>query len=263
MALGNGESGSCRPPDAGRAALGAARTPGNLRSGLSDRGFGAHNAGMDDSAARAKELVQRAYAEITAVPNRFLDLLEAGELPRERLNSLAGEEYHIVRSDLRSFAHFVTRYPDPPAADFFLTLAGGESGALRLLLGFGAALGLDEGWLRTYRPRPLAQAYPAYIAQRALVGSASGTALAMLANLDEWGGYCARAADALVARYGLGEDEVGFFRYFAASPPGFAEQATDVVAQGLRAGDDPEQALHEARTLHVFETAFWNSLVED
>lgn len=109
----------------------------------------------------------------------------------------------------------------------------------------------------------MAQAYPAYIAQRALIGSLSGMTLAMLANLGEWGGYCARAANALVAHYDFSEEEVGFFRFFAATPPGFAEQATDVVAQGLRAGEDPDEALHEARALHVYETAFWNSLADN
>src|SRR5262249_49572805 len=36
--------------------------------------------------------------------NRFVDLLEAGGIPRERLTWLAGEQFRIVGSDLRSFA---------------------------------------------------------------------------------------------------------------------------------------------------------------
>ncbi|MCM6778079.1 hypothetical protein NDR87_31820 [Nocardia sp. CDC159] len=215
---------------------------------------------MDDAAT---ELVERARAEIVPGPNRFLDLLDSGRMPRERLKALAGEQFHILRSDLRSFAHFVTRFPDPPAGDFFLGLAGGESAALRLLPLFGAAVGMSQADLRGYRPRPMAQAYPAFVAQRALTGGLSGMALAMLANLDEWGGYCARTANALVSQYDLGEDEVDFFRFFATTPPGFAEQAAAVVAQGLRAGEDAEQALHDARMLHAYESAFWESLAHN
>jgi hypothetical protein len=70
----------------------------------------------------------------------------------------------------------------------FLSLAQGERHALRLLADFAAALGWGERHLRAYEPRPLAQVYPAYLAWSALFGTCSGVALAMLANLEEWGG---------------------------------------------------------------------------
>lgn len=210
----------------------------------------------------ATELIRQARDENPPAGNRFLDLLERGEAPRERLAWLAGEQRHIVGSDRRSFALFAARFPEPPAGDLFLTLANGEGEALTLLAGFAAALNLGEEELAAYEPRPLAQAYPAYLAWSALWGTRSGLALAMLANLEEWGGYCGRTADALIARYGMDEDAVAFFRYFAASPPGFEEQATAVIAQGLAAGDDPRSALRAARTLHAYEGAFWSALAE-
>jgi hypothetical protein len=43
------------------------------------------------------------------------------------------------------------------------SLAQSELRALRLLSGFAAALGWGERDLRAYEPRPLAQAYPAYL----------------------------------------------------------------------------------------------------
>ncbi|MEV0406980.1 hypothetical protein [Actinoallomurus sp. NPDC050550] len=210
----------------------------------------------------AEDLVRRARAENPPGGNRFLDLLEASAVPRERLTWLAGEQWHIVRSDRRSFALFAARFPDPPAGDLFLALAGGEGTALGLLAGFAAALGLTEDDLRAYEPRPLAQAYPAYLAWSALSGTRSGLALAMLANLEEWGTYCGRTADVLASRYDLAEEGVAFFRYFAAPPPGFAEQATAVIEQGLAAGEDPREALRAARMLHAYESAFWAALAE-
>ncbi|HEU5158585.1 MAG TPA: hypothetical protein VFU43_16430 [Streptosporangiaceae bacterium] len=212
----------------------------------------------------AADLVRTAREEISAAPppNRFLDLLEAGRVPRERLARLAGEQYRIVGSDRRSFAMLASRFPEPPSGPVFLMLAGGESEALRLLADYAGALGWGERELRAHRPHPLAQAYPAYLAWSALNGTRSGVALAMLVNFGEWGGYCARAADALRARYDFTEEAVAFFRFFAELPPGFTEQATDMIVAGLAAGDDPEESLHAARMMHAYELAFWDAMAE-
>jgi len=212
----------------------------------------------------AVDLVRTAQEEISGAPppNRFLELLENGQVPRDRLTWLAGEEYYIVSSDRRSFALLAARFPEPPAGEVFLSLAGGEGEALRLLADFAGALGWGEKELRAYRPRPFAQTYPAYLAWSAQFGTLSGIALAMLANFGEWGGYCARTADALRAHYGLAEEAVAFFRFFAELPPGFTEQATEMVAAGLASGDNPDESLHAARMLHAYELAFWDALAE-
>jgi hypothetical protein len=230
--------------------------------GLTPRRLDAPVVTMSDQSAT--DLVHAAQQEISAAPapNRYLDLLEAGRVPRDRLTELAGEQYNIVSSDRRSFALLASRFPEPPAGDVFLGLAGGEGEALKLLADYADALGWGEKELRTYRARPLAQAYPAYLAWSALFGTRSGVALAMLANFGEWGGYCARTAAALQDHYGLSDEAVAFFRFFAELPPGFTEQATAIVAAGLAAGDDPDEALHAARMMHAYELAFWGALAE-
>ncbi len=212
----------------------------------------------------ASDLIGRVREEVSAGAsrNRFVDLLEAGGVPRDRLTWLAGEQFRIVGSDQRSFALLAARFPDPPAGEMFLSLAQGELHALRLLSDFAAALGWQERDLRAYQPQPMAQAYPAYLAWSALFGTCSGVALAMLANLEEWGGYCGRAAEALVTRYGLSERAVGFFRFFSGPPPGFTEQAASVVAAGLAAGEDPREAAQAALALHAYEIAFWDALAD-
>jgi TENA/THI-4/PQQC family len=210
------------------------------------------------------DLIRRVREELSArvSRNRFVDLLEAGGIPRERLTWLAGEQFRIIGSDQRSFALLAARFPDPPAGEMFLSLAQGELQALRLLSDFAAALEWRERDLRAYEPRPLAQAYPAYLAWSALFGTCSGITLAMLANLEEWGGYCGRVAEALVTRYDLSERAVGFFRFFAEPAPGFTGQATSVVAAGLAAGEDPQQAVRAALALHAYEIAFWDALAD-
>ncbi|WP_146778786.1 thiaminase II/PqqC family protein [Actinomadura craniellae] len=212
----------------------------------------------------AVDLAARARAEIAAeaTGNRFLELLEAGEAPRERLHRLAGEEWRIVDSDRRGFALLASRFAAPPAGDWFLGMAQGETAAFGLLADFAAALGWDEQDLRAYRPRPAAQAYPNYLARLAWQGTRAEVALGMAANLAEWGEYCGRAAVALRDRYDLPEPAVAFFRFFAEPPPGLEEQALAVVQAGLDAGDDPADALHAARMLHAYETAFWADLAD-
>ena len=212
----------------------------------------------------ASDLIGRVREQVSAAAsrNRFVELLEAGGVPRDRLTWLAGEQFRIVGSDQRSFAVLAARFPDPPAGEMFLSLAQGELHALRLLADFAGALGWGERDLRAYEPRPLAQAYPAYLAQSALFGTCSGVALAMLANLEEWGGYCGRVAGALVTRYDLSERAVGFFRFFATPAPGFPGQAESVVAAGLAAGEDPQEAVRAALALHAYEIAFWDALAD-
>ncbi|MEU6038561.1 hypothetical protein ABZ801_24430 [Actinomadura sp. NPDC047616] len=210
----------------------------------------------------ATELVRAVREEAAASGNRFLELLEGGDVPRERLVWLAGEQYRILGSDRRSFALLASRYPEPPAGDMFLALAQGEGRALELLRAFAAALGLSDMDLIAYEPRPSAQTYPAYVAQRAVFGTAGEVALAMLANLEEWGAYCGHAADALTERYGFDEEAVGFFRFFAEPPPGFDGQATAVIAAALEAGEKPADMARAARLLHAYEKAFWDALAD-
>ncbi|MEW2066812.1 transcriptional regulator [Streptomyces sp. NPDC007346] len=194
--------------------------------------------------------------------NRFLDLLEAGHVPKETLGALAGELYHLVRSDRRSFALLASRFPSARAGDLFLTMAQGEGQALRLLQDFAAALGLDEQRLAAHEPSPLAQAYPAYLTQTALHGTRSDTALALLANAEESGRQYARAADALRARYGFGDAEVGHFLFFADTPQELLDQAVATLKEGLSEGDDPTGALRTARMVHGYEALFWSSFTE-
>ena len=166
-------------------------------------------------------------------------------------------------SDQRSFALLAARFPDPPAGEMFLSLAQGELHALRLLSDFAAALGWHERDLRAYQPQPLAQAYPAYLAWSALFGTCSGVALAMLANLEEWGGYCGRVAEALVTRYGLSERAVGFFRFFAdASRRASPSRRRPSSPPGLPRVKIRSEAVRAALALHAYEIAFWDTLAD-
>jgi thiaminase len=214
---------------------------------------------MDDDIT---DLITSAQRQVAEQPeeNRFLDLLEAGRLPKETLRVLAGELYRLVRSDRRSFALLASRFPSPPAGDLFLAMAGGEGQALRLLLDFAAALGMDEQQLASHEPAPLAQAYPAFLTQTALFGTRSDMALALLANVEASGRQYARTAQALRSRYGFSEESIEHFLFFADTPQELLDQAAATLEEGLLEGDDTVEALRTARMVHAYETAFWSSL---
>jgi TENA/THI-4/PQQC family len=194
--------------------------------------------------------------------NRLVPLVAEGRLPRERLAALAGEEYRIIPSDRRSLLVLAARFPQPPAVDFFVGLAQGESLALSHLLRFAEALGLDERGLQAYEPQPGCQAYPAYVAWLALNGSQADVALALIANFAAWGSYCGAVADGLRRHYGLDGGAVGFFDYFAAPVPEVEQQALAVVQASLDAGAPPEGARRYARLVQAYELMFWNTLAE-
>jgi hypothetical protein len=214
---------------------------------------------MADHTPRALLDTLRAELEPLARLPRFLELLRAAKVPRERLEWLAGEQRHIISSDQRSFSLLAARFPEAPAGEFFLDLARGEMQALRLLDDYVSALGVD---LTSYWPKPLAQSYPHFLGWCAVNAGRSAVALAMAANLRIWGSYCAETADALESRYDLSGRDVAFFHFFASPPPDFDERALDVIASGLAAGESPEAGLHAGRTMHAYELAFWNTLVE-
>jgi thiaminase len=194
--------------------------------------------------------------------HRFLAALERGRVPRERLGAFAGEQHAIISSDRRSFALLASRFAEPPAGDLFLSLAEGEGRALELLRAFAAAAGATESALRAHEPAPGAQAYPSFVAWLALNGSRSDASLALLANLAAWGANCGRVADALRAAYGLGEEAVAFFRFFAGPAPDSERRLLAVLDAGLRDGDSPVRARRAARLLQAYELLFWDTLAE-
>ena len=61
----------------------------------------------------ASEPISGVRAEVGAAGrrNRFVDLLEAGSVPWDRLTWLAGEQFRIVGSDQRSFAVLACAVP--------------------------------------------------------------------------------------------------------------------------------------------------------
>lgn len=222
-------------------------------------------AAREPDLTNAQRLVEEIRRELDPVEQEirrhpYLAELEAGHVRREDLARFAGEQHHIIRSDLRSVALLVNRFGATPSGSFFQAVLGGETAALAALGAFAAAVGMDDARLQAYEPVPGAHAYTAFMAWLALYGSEAEVAAGLLVNFAAWGTNCGRMSRALRDRYGLTDKATAFFDLFAAPPGEFESQAMTVVADGLARGAEPRLVKRAARLLQGFEKLYWDTL---
>jgi len=218
-------------------------------------------------AHRAKQLLDEARKAIASTEERirrhpYLEALEARGVKKGKLALFAGQQCHIIESDLRSVALIVSRAESWRARDFLSGMLQGERAALTALGAFGQAVGLSPEQLHAAEPLPGAFAYSAYVTWLATYGTAAEFVGAFLVNLEAWGGNCGRIGRALQAGYGLSGQDVAFFDLFANAPPGFEEQGLAVVGEGLAQGADPVRIRRAARLLQGFELLYWDTMWE-
>jgi thiaminase len=212
----------------------------------------------------AEELVAEIRRDLTPDEgaNRLVPLIEAGTATLPVIAALAAEEHHIVGSDWRSFLALAAKADESNARGFCTALAGGESLVLPMLPPLAAAAGMDGDAFHAYEPQAGCQAYPAYIAWLVCNGEVTDVLLAILANFEAWGGYCARIAAALRAQYGFADEACAFFDFFATPVPELERQAIAAVQASLDAGWHPRRAWRYGRLLQSYELMFWNTLAD-
>jgi pyrroloquinoline quinone (PQQ) biosynthesis protein C len=218
-------------------------------------------------AQRAQRLLRDARKAIASTEERirrhpYLEALEAQRVEKGNLALFAGQQCHIIESDLRSVALIVSRAETQGARDFLGGMLQGERAAMEALRAFGQALGLSPERLHAAEPLPGAFAYSAYVTWLATYGTAAEFVGAFLVNLEAWGGNCGRISRALQAGYGLSRQDVAFFDLFAGAPSGFEEQGLAVVEEGLEQGADPVRIRRAARLLQGFELLYWDTMWE-
>jgi pyrroloquinoline quinone (PQQ) biosynthesis protein C len=217
--------------------------------------------------SQARQVLEEGRREIAALDARirqhpFLALWETGRASRAALGLFAGQQQHIISSDLRSVALVVARAGSPSSREFFLGMLQGEREALRLLPDLAAAAGLAPGQLLAAEPLPGAFAYSAYVAWLAQYGAPAEFAGAFLVNLEAWGANCGRMSQALRERYGCSPEDAAFLDLFATSPPGFDERGLAVMEEGLAGGVAPAAIGRAARLLQGYELLFWDTMLQ-
>ena len=213
----------------------------------------------------AKRLFSEMKKEMAGLEDRirthpFVAGVGSGAAPREVFPVFAGEQYHIIESDLRSVANLLSRHPSQPAHDFFWGTLQGEKAALDSLLLFGKALGLDRDALSDHEPDPQAHAYTAYMAWLGAYGAAGEVAASFALNFSAWGENCARMSTGLRQHYGFSSEDVAFFDLFANPPEDLEDRAAEIVDHDLAHGLPPRRIKRAARLLQGYELMFWDAM---
>jgi pyrroloquinoline quinone (PQQ) biosynthesis protein C len=216
--------------------------------------------------ADAHQLIDHIRHDLKPLDDRilrhpYLEALEAGRLERADLRAFAGQQYHIVTSDLRSIAHILARHGTLPSRAFLMNVLQGEAAALDALVAFARPLEMTDQALADVEPIPAAHAYGTYMAWLAIYASDAELAGALLVNFAAWGANCGRMSRALRDRYGFSEADTAFFDLFANLPP-LEHDALAVIQGGLDRGVSPTLIHRAARMLQGYELMYWDAMLE-
>jgi len=214
----------------------------------------------------AKEVVKKSRMDLRPLDEKILGhpyilALNEGKIPQDSLRTFAGQQYHIITSDLRSIASLLSRHGPLPSRPWLLAVLQGEAAALDALLTFAKKLSMNESDLKTFEPIPAAYAYCTYVAWLGMYGSDGELAGALLVNFAAWGANCGKMSKALQEHYGLTKEEVAFFELFSQMPP-FEKQVLEVIQGALDRGIEPALIHRAARMLQAYELMFWDAMAE-
>ncbi len=216
--------------------------------------------------SNARQLIEKIRTELKPldekiVRHRYLEALQTGSVPRVSLGIFAGQQYHIIASDLRSIAILLSRHGNLPSRPYLLGLLQDENAAFEALAKFAQALGISDDEIRASEPISTCLAYSAFVAWLALYGSDAEVAAAFTVNFAAWGSNCGRMSRALKAQYGFSAEKVAFFDLFANLLP-VDDSVFAVIQGGLDRGIAPTLIHRAARLLQGYELMFWNSMAE-
>ena len=217
---------------------------------------------MDD----AKKVVEKIRMDLKPLDKKidghpYIMALSGGEIPQISLRTFAGQQYHIITSDLRSIAGLLSRHGQWPSRPWLLAVLQGEAAALDALFTFAKKLSMNESDLKTFEPIPAAHGYCTYVAWLGMYGSDGELAGALLVNFAAWGANCGKMSKALQEHYGLTMEEVAFFELFSQMPP-FEKQVLEVIQGALDRGVEPALIHRAARMLQAYELMFWDAMAE-
>jgi pyrroloquinoline quinone (PQQ) biosynthesis protein C len=215
----------------------------------------------------ARKLIEEIRGELQPMSQRirthpYIEALAEQRIERDKLRIFAGEQYNIIKYDMRSFALLLSRQSDFKLRQFFMASVPYEAAAFEAILPFAAALGMSESDLEAYEPLPGAHMYPAFLALTATYGSAAEMAGAFIIDMEGWGGNCAAMSRILKEGYGLSPDRVRFFDHFAAEDPTFEPRSLEVVQAGLDAGVEPRLIHRTSRLMLSYELLYWDTVYE-
>jgi pyrroloquinoline quinone (PQQ) biosynthesis protein C len=215
----------------------------------------------------ARQLIEEIRGGLQGLSERirshpYVTALAEGKVEREKLRLFAGEQYNIIKYDMRSFAVLLSRQSDFELRKFFADSVSYEAAAFEAIFPFAEALGLSVADLDAYEPLPGAHMYPAFLALTAMYGSAAEMAGAFIIDMEGWGGNCGAMSRILKESYGFTGEQVRFFDHFAAEDPTFEARSLTVIQKGLDGGVEPAFIRRTARLMLSYELLYWDTVYE-
>ncbi|RKT52819.1 hypothetical protein C8E97_1357 [Saccharothrix australiensis] len=212
--------------------------------------------------ATAADLAGRLRARRDAEPiaNAVLARARDGALAPEHLRGMVLTELQAHHAELVAYGVGLARYAHQPATKFFTRITELVDNASPKLAACARALGLSDADLRRRVPDPAIHAFSGCLSWIAVTGDQASLALALHADMTVYFPDCvAIAAAARDAAFDVPDE---FFDYYeGTASEDLLHLALEVVDDGLRRGDDPDDAVFAARLLEASIGWFWHAAV--
>ncbi len=213
----------------------------------------------------AEKLVHNIRNELKEIDNqlRNLDFFEKIGNKHDLntvMKAFLGHQYHIAKSDLRSFAMLIQRFGNyPHTCLFFKNMLDGEISAVDGIINLAQKLKITEEGLINYEVIPEGFAYATYVAWLSTYGSSAEIACGILVNFDAWGYNCSRLSKVLKENFGFTSDDTAFLDAFTPTPL-FEKTACEIAASDINNHVSAQSIHRAARLFQGYEKMFWDTI---
>jgi pyrroloquinoline-quinone synthase len=186
--------------------------------------------------------------------------IEGGTLEVERLKLFALQDWLLVREAYRLDALAIAGASDLATQELLLEKLIPKKGGYKLLLDFGAALGLSQADFDEVEPLAGCMALTNFFYWMLTYGSAPEKIASVSASEDIFIQICARVGPALVRHYGLTPAQVEFFTLHDQ-----IREAVEPVDRNLleayQSEEDRRKITRAVRLSHEFEVMFYDTIM--
>ncbi len=186
--------------------------------------------------------------------------IEQGTLERERLRLFALQDWWLVREAYRLDALAVAGVSDLEVQELLLAKLVPKIGGYKLLLRFGAALGLSRADFDAVEPLAGCMALTNFFYWMLAYGSPAEKLSSVSASEDIFIQICARVGPALMRNYGLSAEQVEFF----SAHDEIGAHVTPVDSALLARYDTPfdrQRITRAVRLSHEYELMFYDTVL--
>ncbi|MBB5959802.1 thiaminase [Saccharothrix tamanrassetensis] len=195
------------------------------------------------------------------VGNAVLDKVNDGTVTEGDLRGMVLTELQAHQAELVAYGVGLAKYPHSPATPFFTQITELVANATPKLVACARALGLGDADLRRREPDPTIYAFSGCLSWIAVTGRQASLALALHTDMTVYFPDCLAIATG-VRKSALAAPDEFFDYYEGTASEELLALASEVVDDGLRRGDDPDEAVFSARLLEANIGQFWRAAAE-